>query len=369
MRRAPSRYRPPPAVRTVPRMDHDATWKRLFALPCMVEHLLRGFASPAAALLDLSTLRALPASWAGPDTEQRHSDMVWRADYADGSGRSLVVVLELQSSVDRSMAVRVLRYASMAYEASMRRGEADADGEVRVLPVVVYSGRSQWTAPGAELAVGVTTDGEVSIPPPHVYLSIDARRRARGRLPPRNLVSTLFELGVVEGPSDVAGPMGALLEWLPGSGLPVEDVLSGFGQWLSVTLPRLFPGSGAGAVVEALRRELEGERGGRTMLAERVKEWEAEWLRQGMEQGMEQGRRQGIEQGVERGRRQGIEQGVARLRRQAMRKFGVPVVERFSALLDGVDGAERLDEVGDWLIECDTASVLLERMERLHAGR
>ena len=102
------------------------------------------------------------------------------------------------------------------------------------------------------------------------------------------------------------------------------------------------------------------------MLAERVKEWEAEWLRQGMEQG--------IEQGVEQGRRQGIEQGVASgridlLRRQAVRKFGAPVGERFSALLDGVDDPERLDEVGDWLIECDTASVLLERMERLHAGR
>ena len=339
-------------------MDHDAAWKRMFALPCMVEHLLCGFAGPAAARLDLSTLRALPASWAGPDTEQRHSDVVWRVDYADGSGRSLVVVLELQSRVDRSMAVRVLRYASMACEASMRRGETDADGEVRVLAVVVYSGRTRWTAPGAELAVGVTADGEVSIPLPHVYLSIDARRRARGRLPPRNLVSTLFELGVVEGPSDVAGPMGAMLEWLPGSGLPVEDVLTGFGQWLSVTLPRLFPVTGAGAVVEALRRELEGERGGRTMLAERVKEWEAEWLRQGMEQG----RRQGMEQGMASGR-------LELLRRQAMRKFGAPVGERFSALLDGVDGAERLDEVGDWLIECDTASVLLERMERLHAGR
>ena len=331
-------------------MDHDATWKRLFALPCMVEHLLRGFAGPAAALLDLSTLRALPASWAGPDTEQRHSDVVWRADYADGSGRSLVVVLELQSRVDRSMAVRMLRYASMAYEASTRRGETDADGEVRVLPVVVYSGRSRWTAPGAEHAVGVTADGEVSIPLPHVYLSIDARRRARGWLPPRNLISTLFELGMVEGPSDVAGPMGALLEWLPGSGLPVEDVLSGFGQWLSVTLPRLFPGTGAGAVVEALRREVEGERGGgRTMLAERVKEWEAEWLHQGLEQGVASGR-------------------LELLRRLVMRKFGASVGERFSALLDGVDDPERLDEVGDWLIECDTASVLLERMERLHDG-
>ena len=65
-----------------------------------------------------------------------------------GAGASLVVVLELQSGVDRSMAVRVLRYASMAYEASMRRGETDADGEVRVLPVVVYSGPVAVDGPG-----------------------------------------------------------------------------------------------------------------------------------------------------------------------------------------------------------------------------
>lgn len=40
-------------------MDHDAAWKRLFGLPILVEHLLRGFAGSVAGLLDFGTLRQL----------------------------------------------------------------------------------------------------------------------------------------------------------------------------------------------------------------------------------------------------------------------------------------------------------------------
>ena len=42
-------------------MDHDAAWKRLFGLPALIEHLLVGFAGPAARRLDFGTLRQLPA--------------------------------------------------------------------------------------------------------------------------------------------------------------------------------------------------------------------------------------------------------------------------------------------------------------------
>ena len=45
-----------------PVMDHDAAWKRLFGLPVLIEHLLKGFARPVAERLDLSTLRQLPAN-------------------------------------------------------------------------------------------------------------------------------------------------------------------------------------------------------------------------------------------------------------------------------------------------------------------
>ena len=45
------------------RVAHDAAWKQFFALPVMVEHLLRGFAAPVAGLLDFSTLGDISGEW------------------------------------------------------------------------------------------------------------------------------------------------------------------------------------------------------------------------------------------------------------------------------------------------------------------
>ena len=90
------------------------------------------------------------------------------------------------------------------------------------------------------------------------------------------------------------------------------------------------------------------------MLVERVPEWIAEWVTEGREQGM----KEGIEQGIERGRAE--ERGL--LCRQAARKFDAETAPRLSALLDRLDDPERLAQVGDWIIECETEKELLDRV-------
>ena len=136
------------------------------------------------------------------------------------------------------------------------------------------------------------------IPPPGVYLLLDAMHGAPDHRPERNLVSTLFELDSVAHPAGVVGPMRALMEWLPGPGAAQREVLEAFVEWLATTMPRLFPDSDAAVVVERLRRDLPGREAEMTQLAERVKEWEAEWLRQGIERGIQRGMERGIERGL-----------------------------------------------------------------------
>ena len=87
-----------------------------------------------------------------------------------------------------------------------------------------------------------------------------------------------------------------------------------------------------------------------TMLEETVREWTREWL----EQGIEQGRAQGIEQGRHEER--------ALLCRLAGRKFDARAAEGLAAALAGVTDPDRLARVGDWIIECATASELLARV-------
>ena len=90
------------------------------------------------------------------------------------------------------------------------------------------------------------------------------------------------------------------------------------------------------------------------MLEENVREWTRELLEQGRAQGIEQGRAQGIEQVRHEER--------ALLCRLAARKFDAGAAEGLAAALADVTNPDRLARVGDWIIECATASELLARV-------
>ena len=88
------------------------------------------------------------------------------------------------------------------------------------------------------------------------------------------------------------------------------------------------------------------------MLEHRMDEWEQEWFRQGREEG------------VRRGREEGRAEERALLRRQAARRFGAETAEALTGLLEGVDDADRLAEVGEMIVDCGTGSELLDRVRR-----
>ena len=94
------------------------------------------------------------------------------------------------------------------------------------------------------------------------------------------------------------------------------------------------------------------------MLDATLARWKEAEVAQGVERGLEKGRAQGVEQGLAQGR-------VALLGRMAERRFGAGVAGRVTALLADETDLPRLDEAGEWLLECDTGEALLARL----AGR
>ena len=84
-------------------------------------------------------------------------------------------------------------------------------------------------------------------------------------------------------------------------------------------------------------------------LVERVAEWPKQWLREGLEQGLAHER--------------------ALLRRQAASRFGEDTAGRLSEALAQVADPERLAEVGEWLVRCDTGAELLARVAGMAGGR
>ncbi|MDE0460313.1 MAG: Rpn family recombination-promoting nuclease/putative transposase, partial [Chromatiales bacterium] len=122
---------------------YDAAWKLLFSFPEMVRDLLAGFVPTEWVHdLDLSAPTRHPEGQVTDDARERHPDRVWEVGMRDRSG-SVLVTFEFQSTVDRTMAVRVLVYTAMLYQDRLRRSAAPLPP---VLPIVVYYGPGEWTA-------------------------------------------------------------------------------------------------------------------------------------------------------------------------------------------------------------------------------
>ena len=100
-------------------------------------------------------------------------------------------------------------------------------------------------------------------------------------------------------------------------------------------------------------------------LEERVAEWPRQWIEEGCEQGI----REGLQQGLERGREEGLEHERFLLRRMAASRFGAGTAERLSEVLAHISEPERMAEVGEWLVRCDTGAELLARVEPAPAER
>ena len=326
---------------------NDPSYKRLFSRPRMVRDLLTGFAARDwNAELDLGSLTPLPASYVTHDLRQRHGDLVWRLRFRDERWLYVVLLLEFQSAVDRSMAVRMLTYTALLYQKLIAEGVLREQSVLPpVLPVVIYNGRRPWTVPVnvAELIASGRGASLARYQPSQRYFLLDEGRVGGADLPSGNLVSALIALETNRDQLRAPELLGALIDLLRKQ--DDAELTAAFTEWVAqVLLPRRFRGSVSGPLprLEEVR----------AMLAETVQEWTAEWV----EQGREQGREQGIQQGVQQGQR-------VLLCRQAARKFDAATGERLAGLLEGVVDSDRLARVGDWIIECATADDFFARFE------
>ena len=98
------------------------------------------------------------------------------------------------------------------------------------------------------------------------------------------------------------------------------------------------------------------------MFAETMQQWREEDREQGRKQGRNEGRNEGRKEGIAQGIAHGIEQERSLVCRMAARKFAADTAPRLSVLLAGETDSERLAQVGEWIIECETGDDLLARV-------
>ena len=234
------------------------------------------------------------------------------------------------------MAARILEYTALLYQRLVAQGVLREHGALPpVLPVVLYNGRRRWTAT-VEMTNLLAEGSDVLTPyqPSQRYYVLDVARVADADLPAGNLVSALIGL---ERTRDAAGLREALKALFDLLRKQKDNALTqAFVTWLQQGLRHAgrLPADGEEPLAQLQETQ--------TMLEETVREWTREWLEQGIEQGRQEER--------------------ALLCRQAARKFDAGTAEGLATALAGVSDPDRLARVGDWIIDCATASELLARV-------
>ncbi len=101
--------------------------------------------------MDFSTLKSHSGNYITPLFEEKIEDVVWSVE-VKWKGLTqrvfLYILLEFQSSVDRTMPIRLLHYVACFYsELFKQKIITPSQGLPPVLPVVLYNGSERWTAP------------------------------------------------------------------------------------------------------------------------------------------------------------------------------------------------------------------------------
>ena len=336
----PSREHPTPEPGLA--RKHDESYKLVFSQRAAVEELVHQFVGEDLAdELDFDTLEALPTDRVSGGLVRRHVDLLWKIRFR-GDWIYLLVLLEFQSESDPFMALRVLTYVCLTYEELIRRGDLKAGHRLPpVLPVTVYSGRARWRA-----ATDVSELVAPAPPPLPRYLPraryhlLDVQRIADENPSSTDLVTSLGSMERDPSVENLLRVVSGLRDRFRGP--EFDELREALSTWVA----------GAGEAWQIPKEELATIRTAMEddTMFERVKEMR------------EQIHRDGIEKGLERGLERGRAEGRALVGRQAARKFGARTARRLSRILDDVSDPERLAEVADAIIDCDSDEELFARI-------
>jgi hypothetical protein len=200
--------------------NHDALYRLLFGDPRVVAQLLRDFVgSPWIDGLDLDQMTRLNTTLHSLMGQRRESDLIWRIPRQDGGEAYVVLLLEIQSTSHRWMALRVLVYTALLWQ-HLEREQLLPQGRLPpVMPIVLYNGDARWTSPVAVQDL-IALPNDVPLwhwQPQMRYLVIDEGAYAAKDLEARDsLVALLFRLEKSPDPEQVVAIADAAIAWFSG---------------------------------------------------------------------------------------------------------------------------------------------------------
>ena len=125
-------------------MNEDAIMRTAFGNPAAVPRLLSLLPPDVVAGLDANRLRRLPAEYVARGGRKRIGDIAWAIGVDKDPDAEALLVVECQSSTDRRMALRMLVYNGLLWQALAETPRYRRRELPLALRVVVYTGGRRW---------------------------------------------------------------------------------------------------------------------------------------------------------------------------------------------------------------------------------
>ena len=328
----------------------DAASKLLF-IGDVIADLIRITLPALAAELDLDAIEPLPTEFVRLDRSKRIGDAAYRIPFWQNADRSAITAAEFQGGPDADMLGRTQGYTEAMLADFRRRGVLREGEHPLVLPFVVHTGTSRWTAEdGTEPFAGLPAEAVREVAPwqPQAYIAMDlggsmalppgaadnrflaAARLVLSRTPPALMEQLQLERRRFAGPGERAFRQG-MHAW-------VEEAVLGAAD-SGVALPSF--------------EELEGAK--EVEVTYLFKEKVDRFIAENRAAGLAAGRKEGREEGTVTGQRDVLVS-------LAERRFGSAAGQRLADALDGRPSAALLTEAGDLILGCETPEEFVSRL-------
>ncbi|HPH02378.1 MAG TPA: Rpn family recombination-promoting nuclease/putative transposase [Spirochaetota bacterium] len=124
---------------------HDARYKWVFSHPLFVEKFLRSFVRlPFVKKLNFEAMERVDKEFVSEEFRTLESDIVYKVPYRE-SCIYIFLLIEFQSTVDKTMPFRFLRYTGELYRFAKPGSESGL--YPATFPILLYNGDDEWNVP------------------------------------------------------------------------------------------------------------------------------------------------------------------------------------------------------------------------------
>jgi len=275
---------------------HDRSYKDLLSHPEMIKDLLTGFVQEDfIADIDFSDFQKVGTTYILEEYQKRETDLIIRLNLK-GQEAYLYILIELQSTPDKYIALRVLEYLLTFYQDLLKQKEQLPDKLPPVFPIVLYTGKEPFNcAVNLEELIDKPYKRLMKYVPRFEYYKIAINEVNEGiygeLIELENIAAACFNVVNAKTKEKMLEALYKLLD----IAIKHRDyVKRAIDIWLKKFLER------KGVNIEKITLT-----GGKEMIDEVIDQIYEEGKEKGIAEGKEKGIVEGIEKGIEKGKEQG----------------------------------------------------------------